>query len=163
MGKGRSGEGGDHALDRGADLEPSSDGGRQAGRRGALGGAYALTLGLAARVHRPVALVEILRAEGADVPLGTDELPARRADALEPRAACRAEDEVVLHALFAGGTDDPLLRFGEEAFLGELTLVRLAERPLGTHDEIKEETKDVEDHHHEAREVREDLVLGPLL
>src|SRR4029077_16888903 len=102
-------------------------------------------------------------AERADVPLGSDELAAVRADPLESRAAGRAEDEFLLHAFLAGRTHDALLRFGEKALLRELALVRLTEGLLRTDDEIKEEAKDVEDDHHETREVRKELVLGALL
>src|SRR3989441_5452286 len=126
-------------------------------------GPGALSFDLAARVHGPVALVEVLRAERADVPLRTDELPARRADSLEARAARRAEDEFLLHAFLAGRTDHALLGFGKEALFGELAFVRLAEGLLGANDEIEEEAEDVQDHDHQAREVREDLVLGALL
>src|SRR2546428_11712902 len=126
-------------------------------------GPGALSFDLAAGVHGPVALVEVLRAERADVPLRPDELPARWADSLEPRAACRAEDEFLLHAFLAGRADHALFGLGEEALLRELTLVSLTERLLRTDDEIEEEPEDVEDDHHETREVREELVLGPLL
>src|SRR5213593_3021496 len=104
-------------------------------------------------MHCPVTLVEVLRAERADVPLRPDELPAVRADPLEPSAACRAEDEFLLDTFLARWTHDALLGLGEEALLGELALVGLTERLLRTNDEIKEEAKDVEDDHHEAREV----------
>src|SRR5262249_46142477 len=118
---------------------------------------------LAARMHRPVALVEVLRAERADVPLWTDQLPAARADPLQPCAAGRAEDEVVLDAFLASRTHHTLLGLAEEALFPQLTLVRLAQGLLWPDDEIQEETEDVEDDHHETREVREDLVLGPML
>src|SRR5256712_12315357 len=111
----------------------------------------------------PIALVKVLRAERADVPLGTDELAAVRADPLEPRAAGRAEDELLLHAFLAGRTHDTLLCFREQALLRELTLIRLTERLFRTNDEIKEEAEDVEDDHHETREIWKELVLGPLL
>src|SRR5437773_1443832 len=129
---------------------------------GALG-AGALSFDLAARMHGPVALVEVLRAERANVPLGADELPARRADSLQARAARRAEDEILLDAFLAGRTDHPLLGLGEGALFGELALVGLAEGLLRANDEIKEEAEDVQDHDHQAREVRKDLVLGALL
>src|SRR2546428_8916540 len=111
----------------------------------------------------PVALVEVLRAERADVPVRPDELAAVRADPLEPRPAGRAEDELLLHAFLTSRTDDALLRLGEQALFGELTFVGLAERFLWTNDEIEEEAEDVEDDHHEAREVRKELVLSALL
>src|SRR5947208_3102564 len=79
-------------------------------------------------MHGPVALVEVLRAVRADVPLGADQLSAGRALALETRAARRAEDVVLVDALAAGRAHKPLLRFGEQALLRELTLIRLAER-----------------------------------
>src|SRR5207248_6513830 len=103
------------------------------------------SFGLAARVHRPVALVEVLRAERADVPLRSDELAAVWTNSLEPGAAGRAEDEFFLHAFLARRAHDALLRFCEEALLRELTLVRLAEGLFGTDDEIQEEAEDVED------------------
>src|SRR5438552_3955660 len=118
---------------------------------------------LAARVHRPVALVEVLRAERADVPLRPDELPAVRAHPLEPGATRGAQDEIVLDAFLAGGTDHARLRLGEQALCGELALVGLAEGFLGSDDQIEEEAEDVEEHDHEASEVGKDLVLGPLL
>src|SRR5206468_4268528 len=93
-------------------------------------------------MHRPVALVEVLRAERADVPLRADELPARRADSLEARAACRAEDEFLLYAFLARRTHHPLLGLGKEALFGELALVRLAEGLLGADDEIQEEVEE---------------------
>src|SRR3989442_7301483 len=102
-------------------------------------GAGALSFDLAARMHRPVALVEVLRAERADVPLRADELPARRADSLEARAACGAEDEFLLHAFLAGRTHHALLGLGQEALFGELAFVRLADGLLGADDEIQEE------------------------
>src|SRR6266576_4751746 len=111
----------------------------------------------------PVALIEVLSAERADVPLRPDELAAVRADPLEPRAAGRAQDEFLLHAFLTSRTDDTLLRLGEQALLRELTLVGLTERLLRTDDEIKEEAEDVEDDHHQAGEVWKELVLGPLL
>src|SRR5439155_11473275 len=123
----------------------------------------ALSFGFAARMHGPVTLVEVLRAERADVPLRPDQLAAVWTDSLESRAAGRAEDEFFLHAFLARRADDTLLRFREEALLRELTLVGLAEGLLGPDDQIEEETEDVKDDHHQAREVREDLVLGPLL
>src|SRR3990172_96259 len=64
---------------------------------------------LAPRVDGPVALVEVLGAVGADAPLGADEVRARGAHPLEPRAARRTEDVVLLHALVAGRAHDPLL------------------------------------------------------
>src|SRR2546428_274343 len=80
------------------------------------------------RVHRPVALVEVLRAERADLPVRPDEPRARRAAPLELRAAARAEDVVLVDALLAGGADRPPLGLAEQALLGELPLVRLVER-----------------------------------
>src|SRR6266480_891829 len=138
-------------------LDHDQDAGDLATRSGAL------SLGLAARVDSPVALVEVLRAERADAPLRSDELAAVRADPLEPRAAGRAEDEFFLHAFLTSRTDDTLLRLGEQALLRELTRVGLTERLLRRNDEIKEEAEDVEDDHHQAGEVRKELVLGPLL
>src|SRR3989442_8531731 len=114
-------------------------------------------------MHSPIALVEVLRAEGADVPLGANELSARRADSLEARATGRTEDEVVLHAFLARRTHHALLGFGEEALFGELALVGLTEGLLGANDEIQEEAEDVQDHDHQTSEVRENLVLGALL
>src|SRR6267143_1916147 len=95
-------------------------------------------------MHRPVALVEVLRAERADVPLRADELPAGRADSLEARAARRAKDEFLLHAFLAGRAHHALLGFGEQALFGELAFVRLAEGLLGANDEIQEEAEDVD-------------------
>src|SRR2546426_1120798 len=99
-------------------------------------------LDLAAGVHGPVALVEVLRAVRADVPLRTDELRAAGAHALQAGAARRAEDEVLLHALVARRAHDPLLRLGEEALLRELTLVGLADRLARANDEVDEEPED---------------------
>src|SRR5437868_11320796 len=90
-------------------LDHDQDSGDLATRSGAL------SLGLAARVDRPVALVEVLCAERADVPLGSDQLAAVRADPLEARAAGGAEDEFLLHPFFARWTHDALLRLREEA------------------------------------------------
>src|SRR5688500_2705392 len=118
---------------------------------------------LASSVHGPVALVEVLRAVRADVPLGTDELRARGAHPLETRAARRAEDEVLLHAFLTRRTDDALLGFGEEALLRQLSLVRLTKRLFRTNDEIQEESEDVQHDDEEAGEVRKDRVLGALL
>src|SRR5437588_12606684 len=97
---------------------------------------------LVASVDEPVALVEVLGAERADVPLRPDELRARWADALEPRAARRAEDEVLVHALVARGTHEPLLRFREEALLRELAFVGLADRLARPDDEVDEQAED---------------------
>src|SRR5688500_457357 len=118
---------------------------------------------LASGVHGPVALVEVLRAVGADVPLGPDELGARGAHPLETRAARRAEDEVLLHAFLTGGTDDALLRLREETFRRQLTLVRLTERLFRTDDEIQEQAEDVEHDDEKPGEVRKDRILGALL
>src|SRR6266571_1252764 len=111
----------------------------------------------------PVALVEVLRAVGADVPLRADELSARRAHALEARAAGGTEEVVVLHALAAGRAHDALLGLREEALLRELPLVGLAEGLLRPHDQIQEETEDPRTDDEQPGEVRENAVFGPLL
>src|SRR5207248_6634142 len=90
----------------------------------------------ASGVHGPVALIEVLRAVRADVPLGPDELRARGAHPLEARPAGRAKDVVLLHAFLTRRADDALLGFRKQAFLSELTLVGLPQRLLRTHDEI---------------------------
>src|SRR5205809_1187241 len=119
--------------------------------------------GLAAGVHGPVALIEVLRAIGADVPLRADELRARRAHALQARAAGRAEDVIVLDALTAGRTHQALLGLGEERLLRELTLIGLCEGLLRADDEVHEEPEHPRRHHEQSSEIREDAVLGSLL
>src|SRR2546423_5833616 len=114
-------------------------------------------------MDRPVALVEVLRAERADVPLRTDELSAGWANSLQTSATGRAQDEFFLHAFLARRADHALLGLGQEALLRELTLVRLTEGLLRSNDQIKEQPEDVQDDHHEAGEIRKELVLGPLL
>src|SRR5439155_22376811 len=114
-------------------------------------------------VHGPGPRSDVLGAVAADVRLRAAGFAARRADALQASAARRAEYVVLLHAFATGRTNESLLRLSEQALLRKLSLVRLTERLLRTHDEVEEEAEDVEHDDREAREVREDAVLGAQL
>src|SRR4029077_14402353 len=103
--------------------------------------------------HGPVALVEVLRAVRADVPLRADELRARWADALEARAAGRAQDVVVLHALAARRAHEALLGLREKALLRELALVGLAQGLLRPHDHVEEQAEHPGPDDEQPREV----------
>src|SRR5207247_2008489 len=92
-----------------------------------------------------------------------DELRARGAHPLEARPAGRAKDVVLLYAFLTRRADDALLGFSRQAFLSELTLVGLPQRLLRTHDEIQEQSEDVERDDEQAREIREHRILCALL